>query len=192
LTPPWEPNGAGKYKDQGILVVGGSSCVGQFGQWPEDTIWACLTKSQPVLQFARLSGFSTIVTTASLHNADYVKSLGATHVIDRHADVVAEAGKIFSTPPSVVFDAISEDQEVGWKILGPNGTLVLVLPPTVETSGENKRFVRALGSVHTNRDMGRRLFSKVTELLQSGDIKASAPVENFHKEGVMTRSHQIA
>jgi NADPH:quinone reductase-like Zn-dependent oxidoreductase len=31
LTPPWEPNGAGKYKDQGILVVGGSSCVGQFG-----------------------------------------------------------------------------------------------------------------------------------------------------------------
>jgi NADPH:quinone reductase-like Zn-dependent oxidoreductase len=31
LTPPWEPSGAGKYKGQGILVIGGSSSVGQFG-----------------------------------------------------------------------------------------------------------------------------------------------------------------
>jgi NADPH:quinone reductase-like Zn-dependent oxidoreductase len=133
------------------------------------------------------------VTTASLHNADYVKSLGATHVIDRHADVVAEAGKIFSTPPSVVFDAISEDQEAGWKILGPNGILILVLPPTVESkSGDTgKKYINTFGSVHSNRDMGLRLFPKVTELLQSGVIKASAPVENFHKS-VMTRSHQIA
>ena len=31
LTPPWEPLGKGKYAGQPILVVGGSSTVGQHG-----------------------------------------------------------------------------------------------------------------------------------------------------------------
>jgi NADPH:quinone reductase-like Zn-dependent oxidoreductase len=154
------------------------------------TGWACLTKSLLVLQLARLSGFSPIVTTASLHNAEYVKSLGATHVIDRKADVVAEAGKIFSTPPSIVYDAISDDQEAGWKVLAPNGTLILVVSPKPELiSGENgKKFIYTFGSAHMKRDLGRSLFSKLTELLQSGHIKASAPNRSVHGERLMTSS----
>jgi NADPH:quinone reductase-like Zn-dependent oxidoreductase len=31
LTPPWEAAGAGKYKGQGTLILGGSSSVGQYG-----------------------------------------------------------------------------------------------------------------------------------------------------------------
>jgi NADPH:quinone reductase-like Zn-dependent oxidoreductase len=150
-----------------------------------NTVCAYLMKSLPVLQLARLSGFSPIVTTASLHNVDYVKSLGATHVIDRKADVVAEAGKIFSTPPNIVYDAISDDQEVGWKVLAPNGTLILVLPSKPELkSGENgKKFIGTFGNVHFKRDLGRSLFGKLTEMLQSGDIKASAhQIEVFIKK----------
>ena len=37
----------------------------------------------PAIQFARLSGFSTIIATASPQNTTLLKSLGATHVIDR-------------------------------------------------------------------------------------------------------------
>ncbi|HEV7737525.1 MAG TPA: hypothetical protein VGO47_09170, partial [Chlamydiales bacterium] len=37
------------------------------------------------IQLAKLSGFSPIATTASTHHTDYLKSLGATHVIDRKA-----------------------------------------------------------------------------------------------------------
>jgi NADPH:quinone reductase-like Zn-dependent oxidoreductase len=31
LTPPWEPTGKDKYKDQGILIFDGASTVGQCG-----------------------------------------------------------------------------------------------------------------------------------------------------------------
>jgi NADPH:quinone reductase-like Zn-dependent oxidoreductase len=32
LVPPWEEGGAGKYTGQPILVIGGASSVGQFGE----------------------------------------------------------------------------------------------------------------------------------------------------------------
>ena len=35
-----------------------------------------------VIQLARLSGFSPIIVTASLSNEEYLKGLGATHVIN--------------------------------------------------------------------------------------------------------------
>jgi hypothetical protein len=107
---------------------------------------------------------------------------------------VAEAGKIFPAAPNIVYDAISDDQEVGWKVLAPNGTLILVLPPKPELkSGENgKKFIQTYGNVHIKRDIGRSLFAKLTALLQSGDIKASALSGCIYKEGLMTRSHRIA
>ena len=150
-----------------------------------DTTCTGLTNSLPVIQIARLSGFSPIVTTASLHNADYVKSLGATHLIDRKADVVAEARKIFSTPPSIVYDTISLDQQVGLDILAPNGTLIITLSQSSNLRKDGKKVVGTFGNVHVKRDIGRSLFSKLTQLLQSGDIKASALVETFHEERSM-------
>jgi len=158
LTPSWEGTGAGKYKGQGTLILGGSSSVGQYA-----------------IQFARLSGFSPIVTTASLHNADHLKSLGATHVIDRKADVVAEARKILTTAPSVVYDSISEEatQQQAWKVLGSNGTLVLVLPASSNiTAGEDgKKIASIMGNVHVQRDLGKSLYAHLTNLLGSGKIK---------------------
>lgn len=32
LTPPWE-GGEGKYSDQGILIIGGASSVGQYSKY---------------------------------------------------------------------------------------------------------------------------------------------------------------
>ncbi|KAL5525547.1 hypothetical protein ACEPAG_6883 [Sanghuangporus baumii] len=61
----------------------GSSSVGQY-----------------VVQLAKLSGFSTIVMTAPLHNTDLLKSLGAWHVIDRNADGPAAAKKILGDIPT--------------------------------------------------------------------------------------------
>lgn len=85
-------------------------------------------------QLAKLSGFSPTITTASLHNEALVKALGATHIIDRNADVVAEVQKIVSKPVEIVFDTVSEKttQEQGWEILAPGGTLVVLLDPIVD------------------------------------------------------------
>lgn len=66
LYPPWEEGGRGKYARQPLFVTGGSSSLGQH-----------------VIQFAKLSGFSPIITTASPRHIAHLQALGATHVIDR-------------------------------------------------------------------------------------------------------------
>ncbi|KAF8524571.1 GroES-like protein [Hysterangium stoloniferum] len=156
LTAPWA-GGEGKYKGQGIVIFGGSSSVGQYA-----------------IQLARISGFSPIVTTTSPHNADLVKSLGATHVIDRKADVVAEAKKILTTPPQYIYDAIADSstQVQAWQILGANGTLILVIPPVDAIKGDEdgKRPIHIFGNVHIQRDLGRAMYATLTEYLASEKI----------------------
>ena len=90
LTPPWEEGGRGKYNGQPILVFGGSSSVGQYGKGIlilVDVVLIILLSS--VIQLAKLSGFSPIITTSSLAHADYLKSLGATYVLDRNAPLTS-------------------------------------------------------------------------------------------------------
>ncbi|KAF8588740.1 GroES-like protein [Ramaria rubella] len=160
LTPPWIPAGEGKYQG-GIVIFGGSTLN-------------LSSLTLVAIQLARLSGFSPIVTTASLHNADLVKSLGATHVIDRKADVVAEAKKILTPLPDIVYDAVSEDtQEQAWNILASNGTLLLVQPgkEVLKNGEDGKKHISFVGNVHIQRELGKSLYANLTGLLQSGKIK---------------------
>ncbi|QRW25346.1 alcohol dehydrogenase [Rhizoctonia solani] len=76
---------------KGVLVLGGSSSVGQFA-----------------IQLARIAGFSPIVTTASAQHNDFLKSLGATHVFGRDVDAKTIQSS-FSMPVALVLDAISTD-----------------------------------------------------------------------------------
>ncbi|KAK7443483.1 hypothetical protein VKT23_015657 [Stygiomarasmius scandens] len=105
---------ASQYKpiSKPLLVIGGSSSVGQY-----------------VLQLAKLSKFSPIITTASRHHENYLRSLGATHFLDRNLSdeqVVTEIRKITDAPFDVVFDAISstETKLLGYQILATEGKLL--------------------------------------------------------------------
>ncbi|QRW12888.1 Zinc-binding dehydrogenase [Ceratobasidium sp. AG-Ba] len=91
------PTAAGK----SILVLGGSSSVGQFA-----------------IQLARIAGFSPIATTASAQHADFLESLGATHVFDRDVDVKKVQG-VFGSSISFIFDAVSihSTQKLGTDII---------------------------------------------------------------------------
>ncbi|KAF9536356.1 GroES-like protein, partial [Agrocybe pediades] len=119
--PPNAPENRGKYAGTPIVILGGSSSVGQIA-----------------LQLARLSGFSPIITTASEKHTEYLKSLGATHVIDRNltgSAIVAEirkttgGHKIFR-----VYDTISstETQRIGLDILASQGQLMTTLPVAID------------------------------------------------------------
>ena len=55
------------YAGTNVVIVGGGSNVGQFA-----------------VQLAHIAGIGKIVTIASPANDDRLKSMGATHVIDRH------------------------------------------------------------------------------------------------------------
>lgn len=130
------------------------------------------------IQFARLSGFSPIITTASLSNSDLVKSLGATHVIDRNTPASAFASQIASitTKPIVlVYDAVSapETQQLGYDVLTEGGHIILVLPPSInEIPRSTKKVLGAFGSMYqpTNRAFGRALAQNLPALLEAGDI----------------------
>ena len=132
---------------------------------------------QAAIQFARMSGFSPIITTCSSHNSDLVRSLGATHVIDRNNDIATEVSKIIPQPPKLILDAFSRDeatQHLAWDILASGGQLVLVQPVKVDARKyPDKKAVFTLVNLRheDNIDLGRNLYSNLTQLLADSTIK---------------------
>ncbi|KAH7887198.1 chaperonin 10-like protein [Phlebopus sp. FC_14] len=157
---PWE-GGRGKFSGQPALIMGGATCVGQYA-----------------LQFAKLSGFSPIITTASLHNSSFLNSLGATHVIDRNtpaSELAAEVAKITSLPIPLVYNSVSleETQQVAYDILAPGGHIVLVLASQIkEQEGSGKKIVGVFANLHipANIALGRALAKHLPKLIEAGDI----------------------
>ncbi|KAF8072213.1 chaperonin 10-like protein [Lyophyllum atratum] len=162
FTIPLDEGARGKYAGQPLLVLGGASSVGQS-----------------VIQFARLSGFSPILTTASPHNAALLKSLGATHVLDRHLPTPALASaiaQITSAPLKIAFDGVSlpETQQAGYDLLAEGGHLVLVLPDEIKKrEGKNVTagFIYGVWELPNVRELGLVLHPKLSGLLEKGLIK---------------------
>ena len=135
------------------------------------------------IQFAKLSGFSPIITTASLRNTDLLKSLGATHVIDRHtpaSSFASEIASITTSPISLVFDSVgtAETQQLGYDTLAEGGHIVVVLKSSIqETPGSTKKVVGVFGNVQVtaNREIGRALAQSLSGLLESGNIIVRTP-----------------
>jgi len=160
LKAPWD-GGRGQYAGQPVVILGGASSVGQYA-----------------IQFAKLSGFSPIITTASLRNTELLESLGATHVVDRNIPASSFASKIATIttkPITLVYDSIAaaDTQQLGYDTLAEGGHIVVVLQPTLkETPGSTKKVVRVLGNVQetANRAIGRVLAQHLPALLEAGDI----------------------
>ncbi|KAG8732922.1 hypothetical protein FRC11_010061 [Ceratobasidium sp. 423] len=148
-------------KGKGILILGGSSSVGQFG-----------------IQLARIAGFSPIVTTASAQHTDFLKSLGATHVFDRNVDAKT-IQSAFPTPVSLILDAISAapTQSLAFDVLttpspAPGAHLAIVLPlneAIKEKNADNKVTVNQVyGSSHTFRDLSVPFWQNVGQWIKDG------------------------
>ncbi|KAF8173081.1 chaperonin 10-like protein, partial [Pholiota molesta] len=132
IAPPISADTQGIYGGTAIIILGGASSVGQNA-----------------IQLAKISGFSPIITTASLKHTDYLKALGATEVLDRNLstpDLASEIAKITSAPIKIVFDAVSSEstQRTGIDILVPGGQLITVLTPTVKPE-QDKIVINSIG-----------------------------------------------
>ncbi|KAG1717314.1 uncharacterized protein EDB91DRAFT_887721, partial [Suillus paluster] len=109
----------------------------------------------------------------------YLKSLGATHVFDRHlsaGDLKAAVSKVTSSPINYVYDAISvpETQQIGWSLLGPKGFLVLTLPASVkEEEGKERKAIQTFGSPHAkeNQSLCSGSWATLSKWLEDGTIK---------------------
>ncbi|KAI0822569.1 GroES-like protein [Trametes gibbosa] len=161
----WEEGGSTKGAGKPALILGGSSSVGQYA-----------------IQLAKLSGFSPVIATSSLKHEAYLKSIGATHVIDRSLPsdaILAEISKIAGGKPvEYVYDAISlaDTQQIAYDVLAPGGHLLIVLPLSIPAEkikeGDNKTIVNVFGNVHSpeNRAVGVAVYSRLTEFLANGTI----------------------
>ena len=184
LMPPWKHGGVGKYRNMPILIFGGVGSVGNYGrrrlhQALHDDVPDIYF---PVIQLAKMSGFSPIITTAALKHTEYLKGLGATHVIDRYlsfAGLQHALARITSAPINVIYDTVSirETQEGAWALLGPQGRLVLTLPSVIDKHpGDRREIVLTNGNPHMeeNWETGRQLWLHLTRWLEKGEIQVSA------------------
>lgn len=160
---PVHAGARGKYQSTPIVILGGASSLGQYA-----------------IQLAALSGFSPIITTASPKHEEYLKTLGATVVVDRHIPATQEAFHRFSEKPiGVVLDAISsaETHEDALKILGSGGLLasVLALEDHIKSQAEKQNteafHILGLKTLPFHVQLLREFWAHATELLQNGDIK---------------------
>lgn len=178
-----------------ILIYGGSTATGVFG-----------------IQFAKLSGFS-VVTTASSHHHDYVRSLGADAVFDYKSPTCAEDIKAWAEGKGQklrkAWDCISLDSsaEICAKALADDdegGTWAGLLPvekdkllswnknikgPLVtlgyDAFGEEYTFGPHTREVKSGElEHAREFWELARDLLEDGKLKTTRPTVNRGGEGV--------
>jgi len=157
--PTSSPKPSGKV----IVVWGGSSSVGTT-----------------VLQLCKASGVET-VATASKHNHDYCKSLGASHVLDYNSssviDDVVSAVKTTGKEFAGVYDSISAGDSLKHssqiiKQLDGSNRLATVLPPSDIPEGVQANAVFAFTVITQHPQVGKAVWQDfVPQALKSGQLK---------------------
>lgn len=154
-------------KVDSILITGGAGGVGGFA-----------------IQLARIAKLRTIITTASSKNADYVRELGATHVIDYAASNIAEMVKVITKGEGVTrgMDCVGfGNEKIVADCLSYEGEMASIVE-TVDPRTYNDAFQRglsfhqiSLGSGHRNGARGRKSLVRAgtafTKLLEKGEIR---------------------
>ena len=139
------------------------------------------------IQFARLSGFSPIITIASPKNAVLLESLGATHVIDRNlsGDAFTSAVRdiLASKPLHVVYEGASDAAilRTAFELLEPGGKLIAcpngaqALTPD-QHANKQKEVIFPLGTPSYSEDRHRvcvSFYEHLPRLFESGELKVS-------------------
>ncbi|KAE9395117.1 GroES-like protein [Gymnopus androsaceus JB14] len=157
LNPSFDHNV--RFSGKPAFVFGGSTSVGQYA-----------------IQIFRLLGFSTIITYSSARHIDFLKSLGATLVIDRaevSVDSLAEVVKKFANAPiESAFNAIGDDgsRAACFDSLAEGGKLADVNIQAKDKDG--KKAITIFGSAHApqNKEFGSLLWKHLPRLVQEGKI----------------------
>ncbi|KAF8650052.1 hypothetical protein AX16_005442 [Volvariella volvacea WC 439] len=160
FEPPTKKSALGKYKGTPILIIGGATSVGQYA-----------------IQMAKASGFSPILTIASPKHTDYLKSLGATHVLDRNlsfSSLGQEIAKVTSPLFKYIVDTVSspETQKMGMDLLAEGGHMAIVLAPEVEkVPGKTVSNAVAVRTYPQHRALLEDMYLHLEEWLESGLLK---------------------
>jgi NADPH:quinone reductase-like Zn-dependent oxidoreductase len=166
LTALWALEDTAKLKPgETILIQGGGGGVAGFA-----------------IQLAKHIG-ATVITTASAHNHDYVRQLGAVRVIDYNQEdfskVVADC--------DVVFDTVGGDVQVrSYAVLKPGGRLVWIAP--APTGFEPIR--RDVQVLRPGVARDRAHLERMLALLEAGAV--SPPAITRYKLADVAEAHRVS
>lgn len=187
------------YSEGALLVVGGGSSTGKHA-----------------LQLARLAGFGKIITTASNRDpkkAEYLRSLGATHIIDRESeDVVGQIRALVGDDLVYAYDTVNSglDQTLGASALSNSkeGTLVTLLrgevDPSVAASKEaGYKKEHALGVSHIHGAIAAEFWRRLPEWIGQGklrpldfttisgldEVKINRVFDDYRKGDIVSKTH---
>ncbi|KAE9396791.1 GroES-like protein [Gymnopus androsaceus JB14] len=160
---PEKPHGAGlsptldpsvKFPNESALVIGGGTSVGQFA-----------------IQILNFLGFKTIITYASAKHTDYLKSLGATHLVDR-----SRFRSITSAPIKTVYVAVlmpmPGTQDAGYACLAPGGQMIVAIPEPVkrEEDPEGRRVIGINASAPYYAGFMDIMWKKLPKMVEDGAV----------------------
>ena len=136
--------------------------------------------------------------TSSLKHADYLKSLGATHVLDRGTSEESLVSQIrdiaHNKPIELIYDTVGAiTQTCVDLILAPGGGFILADPKVLEkgfTFQDGKKLLVVLGVVHGFKELGASLFEKLEGLMDRGVIKVC--VSFILENGVLETDANLA
>jgi NADPH:quinone reductase-like Zn-dependent oxidoreductase len=166
LTALWALEDTAKLKPgETILIQGGAGGVAGFA-----------------IQLAKHIG-ATVITTASAHNHDYVRRLGAVRAIDYNQEdfskVVADC--------DVVFDTVGGDVQVrSYAVLKPGGRLVWIAPAPAGFE-PIRRDVQVL---RPNVARDRAHLERMLALLEAGAV--SPPAITRYKLADAAEAHRVS
>lgn len=157
------------YASQKLVVIGAATNCGRYA-----------------IQFAKWLGFGVIVAVAGLRTAEELRELGATHVVDRHADdVLRQVRDIVGDELVYALDAFNfgPKQELGVAVLSDSrrGTLATLAPAVGELdrakigekrAGYERRFIRGSCANHSD-DFTKLFWERITGWLKAGVIRPS-------------------
>ena len=166
ITALWALEDTAKLKPgETILIQGGAGGVAGFG-----------------IQLAKHLG-ATVITTASAHNHDYVRRLGADRVIDYNTEDFAKT----VSGCDVVFDTVGGDVQVrSYAVLKPGGRLVWIAAARAGFQPTRKDVEVLRPSVARDREHLERML----ELLAAGAV--SPPAITRFKLADAAEAHRIS
>lgn len=135
---------------------------------------------QYTIQLARLSGFSRIFTSGSAHNEALLRSLGATHFIDRNLSLKEQVEEIFDKVGAeavpFVADAMSslETLEISFAVAQKNSKgsgkvgSVMFVPEDLSTRYSDVASGYMFGNVRNNPVTAARFFENLPVYVADG------------------------
>jgi NADPH2:quinone reductase len=152
-------------KEKTILVIGGGSAVGKLA-----------------IQYAKIAGIGSVITTASPSRTEELKSLGATHVISRYlsaSEIEAEVKGITGQEGlEYIYDCVSWDYGMAIGLLREKGkSVLLTLHPAEEAIEKAKerrpeaRVVFVLGNSDFIQPNTGRFWEALPAWVKGGHLK---------------------